>query len=746
MTAAPDPHPFLPPLTRRSFLGGVGAATATLAALAAGAPRAFATSAGTVLPLVTPLPAGAPDRTAFDPHEQVFASYLMILAPLANSVVDDDPERYGWMEDGWWRSPNEPFNSRIMEHVATLSWFYAHARPWNPYHLDPNLLGRLDAALTYYLGLQHDDGSWPEYRWEEHGLASTGFGTVALSATLRDLIAVGALPDRRTEIEAAIRASSAWLVDLARPHWALPVQYANQVVAGLAGVAQAATVLGDPSLSAALPDRCALLLEQGQAPAGYFHEPLAYDAGYNFDVMLPDLGDLYAHTEDPSVVELARRWARWFGYVVVLEPGETYGFHVAAASARNATTTFFPRPGDATDRVALGRVFLPLVPELGAFYSPTEEKTAARAAWSVSPDPVEPRAKQDTSPRLYMHVPQAPAGVDADERDARVAQLPYLRDDTFTEVREGTIDQHVVFVRRPAYYLAGQYGVRPYNRQRMGPALLWHPEAGTVVLTLNNFTDDSWNTIAATGVESARSAVVATHHDGPDAAGPEIPRSELHAYEGVFTTRYVTEDGTITTDVAHWHDGIRRTVSAAGAARDQLPLVLRDGDELALADGTPVAPGGDATATTSGLVLTRAGVRFVFSWGTDLPVTLTATDRVFFPDASRRQHVLTVAHAGTLTTEITAVRLAELEPGELAVAATAHAVRNGDRHRTAVHVTNLEDGPVAITIRSSAGSRTHDGVAPGAGVYELFDSSRPVRHVVVSATAGGPVTVRRIRL
>lgn len=356
----------LPALSRRNFLVGASAAAALLAIGNAGASPALATSAGTVLPLVAPLPAGQPVRSQFAPNEQVLAAYLMIVAPLANSVRDVAPN-YGWMEDGWWRTPNQPYNTRIMEHVATLSWFYANDRPWNPYYRDPALLGRLDAALSHYLSLQHADGSYPEYSPTEHHLSPTGFGTVALAAVLRDLRAAGELHDRRLQIRDAIRKSSAWLVDTSRPHWNRPVQFANQVVAGLSGVVEAAHILGEPAVSASVPNRLQIILKDGQAPAGFFHEPVAPDAGYNFDVMLPDLGALYKRLPDPSIIQLAERFAAWWGYVVVMEPGRNEGFILSGTSARNIVATFVTTPVDDLDRSALARTLLPHVPALRAF-------------------------------------------------------------------------------------------------------------------------------------------------------------------------------------------------------------------------------------------------------------------------------------------------------------------------------------------------------------------------------------------
>ncbi|MFE2942023.1 hypothetical protein ACFXKG_23670 [Streptomyces sp. NPDC059255] len=642
--------PMLPALSRRNFLVGVSAAAAVIGTVNAGAAPAMATSDGTVLPLVAPLPAGQPVRTRFAPNEQVLAAYLMIVAPLANSVRDVAPN-YGWMEDGWQRTPNQPYNSRIMEHVATLSWFYANDRPWNPYYRDPALLARLDAALGYYLSLQHADGSYPEYSPTEHHLSPTGFGTVALAAVLRDLRAAGELYDRRLQIRDAIRDSSAWLVDTSRPHWNRPVQFANQVVAGLSGVVEAAHILGEPAVSASVPNRLQIILKDGQAPAGFFHEPVAPDAGYNFDVMLPDLGALYKRLPDPAIIQLAERFAAWWGYIVVMEPGRNEGFILSGTSARNIVATFVTTPVDDVDRSALARTLLPHVPALGAFFTSSEEKTRARNAWSASTAPVSPRQKQDSSPRLHMHVPQAPLGIPGAQRDAQVAALRYLRESTFTELRKGTLDQQYVFVRRPGYYTAGLYGVRQNSLQRMGTNAFWHPVAGMLALTVNSTGPDDWTTVADTvGTASSRGPVSATHHAGSAASGVVIPADTLTGYTGVFTTRYVTADGAVTTDVTHRADGIRRVLTTPGASRERIPLIIGTGDQVVFANGTPAPYGQETITVTRGLTVTRGSMRFIIDWGVDREAKYAPMDRSYL--GNRTHRILTVSFSGTLSVDL----------------------------------------------------------------------------------------------
>ena len=103
---------------------------------------------------------------------------------------------------------------RVQEQVATLSWFYANERAWNPYYGDEVLLARLDEAIGHYLSLQHANGSFSEYNLPEQSRAATGFGLTALTETLENLRAIDALPDTQTALEEAIRRAAHWVLDL----------------------------------------------------------------------------------------------------------------------------------------------------------------------------------------------------------------------------------------------------------------------------------------------------------------------------------------------------------------------------------------------------------------------------------------------------------------------------------------------------------------------------------------------------
>lgn len=708
-------------------------------------------SGGTVLALIDPVAPESIDRSLFEPHEQVFAAYLPIIAPITNNIVDDDPERYGWMSGGWWRGQvPDPFNARIQEHVATLAWFYTNDRAWNPYYHDPKLLARLDAALQYYVGLQHEDGSFPEYRWEEHGLAPTGFGSVALSATLRDLKSAVVLPERQADVEASLRLAANWLLDTSKFHWGPPITYHNQVVSGLAGVAQTAVVLGDPSIAAPLTDRCQLLLHNGQAPAGFFHEPRTSDSGYSFGVALPDLGHLYEVTGNSSVLESVRRFADWLGYITLFEPNQHIAFRVAGFDARTQGEAVQYAPKDDLDRFALGRVFLDEVPALEPFYASAQEKQASRAEWAADPAPVTPRAKGDTSPRLWMHVPTAPDGVGTAARDYAMTQLRYVKESTFTELRRGTLDQQFVFVRRPGCYTASLYGVRPTFMQRHGTDAFWHPKAGSLVLSVNYDADGFWSTNTDSGIRSASSETTVTHHAGADATAALIDPDVLNEHEGVFTSRYITTDGAVTTDVTFWQDGIRRSMTVVGGASENIPLMLTPGDVVELSDGTEFVYGDTGTATARFLDLTRGTTRLHIDWQTEREVSFAATDRQWF-GGTRRHHVLTVPFLNSLITDFTAVNVQEVEDAQVTFHASAAAVpAGGSRHELAIHVVNLDSEPATITVSAGSEQVVFTNLQPGSSGFQLItDVHRVLPQATAIAKTLGPqprVTIRRVAL
>lgn len=642
-----EPHrPSVTPLvSRRTVLLGAGAAT-----LGAATPLIAAPAARAALALVPALP-GEPDRTLFAPHEQIFAGYLKILAPMANDIVTDGSATHGWMAGGWWRTPTQPFNARIMEHVATLAWFLANDRSWNPYRANAALQARLEAAVGYYLSLQHDDGSFPEYSTTEHSLAATGFGTVALARALVEMRAAGTDYDLRVRMRDAIAASSAWLLDTSNSApWSNPIRAANQTAAGLSGAAAAAEALDDAALMQTVRDRVPSLGQRGQAPGGWFYEAQGFDSGYNFGVQLPDLGELHDRIGGTELESQATAWVDFFQYTTVREP-EAAGFlRMAAASSRTDSRSPVPDVVDeSSDRWAFANEFLAVQPKLAAFVTSREDRTAARAAWAASTDPIPARAKQDTSPRLWMHIPLAPQGPTQAQKDAGMSLLSHLRSSRWTRLRSTSVlAMRFVFVRRPRYYAGALFGQRASALVRNGLQLLWHPVMGTVALGLNTSgaNDDFWATVLGTGGDDARVTLTATFSD---AGGTTIPDSGVDAITGPFRIHQTPTGLDAQTTTTFEDTRLRRTVTAGGAATEMIPLVLQPADALAFTgSSTPASYNQAASTTATGFTVTRNGTTATFSWGAARSTTLTPTTRTFFASGGRRQHVLRVAHPGTL--------------------------------------------------------------------------------------------------
>jgi hypothetical protein len=186
---------------------------------------------------------------------------------------------------------------------------------------------------------------------------------------------------------------------------------------------------------------------------------------------------------------------------------------------------------------------------------------------------------------------------------------------------------------------------------RAGLTFLWHPAAGMVVHSLNNTDQGCWGTVPAGRVPDANGDLPAAYFDG--APGGRVWTGRDTRSAGTFGIRYQTSDGSVRTDVTVGRDSVRRTVRAASAATEQIPLIVHSGDVLAFTDGTPAAYGSDTTATADGLDMRRGDTVIRIRWSTARPVTLKHGSSTYLRDGKRLLHVLRVTHEGTIDVTIT---------------------------------------------------------------------------------------------
>lgn len=636
---------------RAVLLGGTAAAAAAAAALvgapaatgASAPPRPHRQAAGAgPLPRVEPLP-GPVDRSAFLPQEQRYAPYLVTLAAMTNDIDDSDTELRGYQHGGWWRTPSEPFNARIAEHVGTFAWFLQADRAWNPYRGDSALAARLDAAIDYYLRLQHEDGSWPEYEPQERSRAATAFALGYLSKTLAHLREIDLLPERRTAITAALRSATQWFLDPDNDGvWTGEiVEFANQPAAGLAGAAKALSLDPDPGLQSLLRDRVQHFIDHAQSPAGFLYEPRGMDIAYNLNVTLTEFVELHAELGRPVMLPTIRRLADWLSYTVVPEPDGVGLVSFASGASRTPMNVLDAVPPDRQQR-DLGSVFSAQAPALAVFYPSREDRAAQRSAWAAEATPVAPLDPGDTNPRIPANIPYGERFPTRGRRRAALRNLPAMRRRPFTELRLDPQDQHYLFVRRSAYYLAAFLGTRPNTVSRAGLGLLWHPEAGTFVHGAQSSDTECWATILAGGGTDGSSNLTPTYCAGDPRTASPVPPSAVSRIRGDLGVRWDTTSGNVTTDLLLTDDGLLRRTSTRIDASEQVPLVVRDGDRLIWSGGRQTEPGVASTSLATSLTIRRGTVSLCIDWGTESTATLTPTDRILFADGSRQAHVLRV--------------------------------------------------------------------------------------------------------
>lgn len=647
-TSAPDPA--LGPKRRTLLLGGLaGIGAAVLEPTAWTPARASDTPTSGRLPLITPLEPGLPRRSEFAPEEQRYAPYLVTLAAMANDIDDSDTELRGFMAGGWWRTPAAPFNARISEQVFTLSWFYANERSWNPYRRDPALLARLDIAIDFYLRLQHDDGTWPEYSPDEHSRAATAFALGYLSKTLANLRSVGALPERCAEIASSLRQAMVWFLDPTNTAVWQPerIEFMNQATGGLAGSAKALSLDADRRLSHQLRDRVFYLREHAQSPAGFLYEPLGMDIGYNLNVTLAEIHEIHTYMGGNVLLPMVHRLAEWFGYVMVPEPD---GSGLIAFASGAARTPMYYLDDATIDRQQrdIGSLFCQMVPALRPFFTTREDRDAARAEWAASTEEVAALAPGDTNPRIPANIPFGEAYPSRRQKTVATSLLPAVHDNRFTELRSDPQDQHYLFTRRPAYYLQAFLGTRPNGVVRAGFGMLWHPRAGVFVHSGQNSNTECWATLlrrdgVVLGTDGA-SNLTPTFFDGPVSDGHVVDTPVEIARVGDLGLRWTTTSDNVTGEALLSDHSVFREITTRLDGVEQVPLVLLPEDDVRWGDGTSAPYASPSAAEVSRLSVTRNGVTLTIDWEDQQSATVTPTNRRYFHDGRRRAHVLRIPH------------------------------------------------------------------------------------------------------
>jgi len=579
---------------RRATLVLLAALAAPLAASTAQSPSAGATpaSASTAAP-VAPMGWSAHPLTQFRDDELDLPYYLQHFSRLANAVRMEGADR-GFIDLSVWRAPqdNRPYNARIMENLTSLAYFYSTDRPWNPYHGDPAVRARLEAALDFWVRSQSPEGRFSEYGPGQWNLAATAFATKFMGETLRLLRHAPPVDSAliRRVAEADRRAIVAVLEsdDLYRQGRFFSNQYSNVWAGALAYL----DLYPDAALRRRLEARIRQAAPDHQSPVGYFYEADGPDWSYNLNTHHSNLLMAWAYARgtplgDELIAETAR-WYDWWALNAVPEPdGSGYVMNRAIETRQQAAFVDHAGPEDAVEGFALAER-VPLARLLG----PTREQSASRAVrrraelaarWPRT-DTLALGQFRAYAPYAFLHRAH-PRWLPADaERRAAFARLPYIVRDRFIHQRVDTRRAVAyTFIRTPAYYAAFNSGELWREQQRYGLGLLWTRSAGALLQSQTGTADAAWGTRSASGAQvyEARSFTPVFRVNG---AVVEARPGNRDLPAGTVAVEYpLSTFGQ--KRIEFGERAIRVTVRHVEPFIEQLPLLVMPGDELRQAPG-----------------------------------------------------------------------------------------------------------------------------------------------------------------
>lgn len=503
-------------LSRRTFLTASGATVAATSLIAGGVHTA---SAGTrQWTEVSPVDLAALSPGDFADDELDLPYHLAHLAQVANAVVEDGENR-GFIDIHVWRDGDHqiPEYIRIMENILSLAFFYVTDRPWNVYRHSEPLRDRLEAALTFWVNRQDENGMFVWDGGTDFGgpytsgtFGNTAFATKFMGETLVLLNGDETLDaDLYESVLDGQRASLDYV--LTDTGWYEFVrQFPNQYTTVWAGGLSYLHVRADAAIEERLLERMAESPGHFQSPAGYFYEGRCLDWGYTFGTHSSNVrmarhyalqrpnGDEFLRLLDAEL----ESWTEFLTYNAVLEPDGGYVLN-RAVETRQERWYLDRQPEPGAEVVRLARAFAPSPSEFEAKYA--RERAELEANWPTVP-PLE-EGDRAYSPYTFLHRAQRTWYPTDQERQDAIATLPYVERNNFIHQRaDDWFDDYVfTYARRPSYYAVFNAGKNEWqDPQRFGLGLMWNDELGAVLQSQSRWSSQGvWGTRRGDGVYEA---------------------------------------------------------------------------------------------------------------------------------------------------------------------------------------------------------------------------------------------------
>lgn len=446
----------------------------------------------------------APEK--FTVEEWYVPYYLNHFSRVANSVIDTGATK-GFIDIMVWRTPdvNKPYNARIMESVLSLVWFYTTDKPWNLYYADPALRTKIESALTFWCNMQNEDGQFSEYAPQKWSLAPTAFATKFIGRALY-LLEEGPEIDKRILERTRQALRKALHISFTDAKlWEHGRNFTNQYANLWGGALMYLKHNPDQAIDQLLINRLDQSMVAFQSPCGYFYEKNGPDWGYNLSTHHSDLHVAWHYAKGTRLQDYfltkTARWYDWFSYNAVKEPGSSRYYLNKAIETRTdrwyVDTDSLENP--AASRWTPQAEFIPIA---RAFALSKEEYDAAcKKYYQQMRDqyPGVPELKVggfwSFSPYAFLHNELYRWLPSDKQKKEAVADLPYLKSETFTAVRKDNRNNTShSFIRRPSYYVIFNAGQIITEQQRYGLGLVWNPLMGTLLQSQSGSDHAAWGT------------------------------------------------------------------------------------------------------------------------------------------------------------------------------------------------------------------------------------------------------------
>jgi hypothetical protein len=336
----------------------------------------------------------------------------------------------------------------------------------------------------------------------------------------------------------------------------------------------------DELLRQQLADRIREISPKLSSPAGFHYERGGCDWGYSLVTQYRNVRHVWKYARGTSlmdpIIAMERRWIEWLSYNAVREPDGTYFTLNRAIQSRLINYggfSFAELP--LAESIPLARAFARTRDEHQAHTAESRQRLINQ--WPA----IEPL--RSYSPHIF-----ADAIVDVEwrptiaDRNLAIASLPYLARDRFVHQRaDNRQPMSSTFVRRPRYYAIFNAGAKVADMQRYGIGLLWNPQMGTVLQTQSGSVAPWGTSRAGAQPFEAEDFQPTMNIDGREIRILPGARDLPGGAHGRLIVAYPLRDEGSKT-VTFKPDRITVSVRLPGPFNEQIPLLLRAGDDLEL--------------------------------------------------------------------------------------------------------------------------------------------------------------------